>query len=208
MLRAGDCGGSVFDADRQQAPAECHPTQKTCSMGVVFNTTVATMVVNDDLMLSDLDIDLQKIIDGCECWSPDDVLPNEQDTVDIPNSPREDSEDLCCNDIPAVFERYESTTTVVVKKRQITYSSQEHEGEDTRFEKKALMPCEKSMDMSREERQAIRKHKNRLSASKSRALKKKQVETYEETISELREENRKYRALIAKLEGKANQGGE
>lgn len=208
MLRAGDSGGRVLGTDNQSKSGDDTCKQQALAAGVVLNSTTTTMVVDQDFKLSELDLDLDKIIQGCECWSPDEFLGCEEQAVDMPNLVDDESGYLKCKDITAVFERLEyQETTVVVKQRKISVCDKAAAKGEKVPEIMTLATVVDKDKMTKEERQALRKENNKKSASNSRKRKKEElmklqedkaklraeVETLEKRVAELEQQNNEYR---------------
>jgi hypothetical protein len=217
MLRAGDSGGRVLAADNLGTSGDDTYKQPACAGGVVLNSTTSPMFIKHDTELSELDLDLKKIIDGCDCWSPDAILDPEEQAVDMPSLVDDESAEFTWRDedVTSIFQLLEyEETTVVVKQRKIsmcdkTVQKREKTCDPTR--------CESRNDrdnMTKEERQALRKENNKKSASNSRnrkkaetaalkaetaALKaetaalKAEVETWKKRVAELEFENEQYK---------------
>jgi hypothetical protein len=217
MLRAGDSGGRVLAADNLDTTGNDTYKQQAYAGGVVLDSTTSAMFIKDDTELSELDLDLKKIIDGCDCWSPDAILDPEEQAVDMPSLVDDESAEFKCKDedVTSIFQRLQyEETTVVVKQRKISMR-------DTTVVKREKTcpptPYESAIDrdkMTREERQALRKENNKKSASNSRKRKKEEllklqeetaalkaeVQTWKKRVAELELENEQYKQKNAKLE--------
>jgi len=216
MLRAGDGGVRVLAADNLGTSADDTYKQEACAGGVVLDSTTSAMLMKDDTELSELDLDLKKILDGCDCWSPDAILDPEEQAVDMPSLVNDESAEFKCQDedVTSIFQRLEyEETTVVVKQRKISMCDKTMV---KRGETGHPTPYERANDrgkMTREERQALRKENNKKSAFNSRKRKREElltlqeqnaalheeVETWKKRVAELESENEQYKKTIAKL---------
>ena len=217
MLRAGDNGGRVLAADNLGTSGYDTYKQQACAGGVVLDSTTSAMFIKHDTELSELDLDLKKIIDGCDCWSPDAILDSEEQAVDMPSLVDDESAEFQCRDedVTSIFQclQYEETT-VVVKQRKISMRDKSVVKREKTCD---TTPYESANDrdkMTKEERQALRKENNKKSASNSRKRKKEElcrlqeetaahkaeVETWKKRVAELELENEQYKKTIAKLE--------
>lgn len=203
MLRAGDSGGRVFAADNLGTSADATYKQLARGGGVVLDSTTSAMLIKDDTELSELDLDLKKIIDGCDCWSPDAILDPEEQAVDMPSLVDDESAEFKCRDedVTSIFQRLEyEETTVVVKQRKISMCDKavvrrEKTCQPTPYE------CANDRDkMTKEERQALRKENNKKSASNSRKRKKEELMRLQEETAALKAEVETWKKRVAELE--------
>jgi hypothetical protein len=217
MLRAGDSGGRVLAADNLRTSGDDTYKQQACAGGVVLNSTTSPMFIKHDTELSELDLDLKKIIDGCDCWSPDAILDPEEQVVDMPSLVHDESAEFKCRDedVTSIFQllQYEETT-VVVKQRKISMCDKTVEKREKTCDPTPYESANDRDKMTKEERQALRKENNKKSASNSRKRKKEElcrlqeetaaikaeVETWKKRAAELECENEQYKKKIATLE--------
>lgn len=210
MLRAGDSGGRPLAADNPGTSGSDECKQQAMTGGLVLNNTTTTMFIKDDIELSELDLDLKMIIEGCECWSPDEFLDQEEQAVDMPKLVHDESAEFKCNDedVTEIFQRLEyEETTVVVKQRKISVCEKTVVQSEKTCKPTPFPSASDKEKMTREERQALRKENNKKSAWNSRKRKKMEliqlqeekdkqnaeIESLKKRVEELEEENKKYK---------------
>lgn len=195
---------SLAAASTLDATAPGERERKRCKAGT--GSAKLSLPPEDDILFSkDMEIDLQEIIEGCNCWSPKEVFEAHEDAMSMPTVSSVDEKELECVDIRAVFEKIEMTKEKTTEIRTKTVNSTVCVSEKT-TEVKTTTNFRSNVDragLTREEKKHIRQMKNRRSAKESRERRKMKMDMLEKEVErgrrESAEKDEKIRALEAQI---------